>query len=94
MPQQAVEMLYQETKGEALITTGVGQHQMWAAQFYKFDKPRHWVTSGGLGTMGFGLPSGNEMRNCLNLCTHNLSTPYCLKVGHSTARPLGMIVLI
>ncbi|KAK2079712.1 Agglutinin-like protein 1 precursor [Prototheca wickerhamii] len=57
MPQQAVEALYEESRGEALITTGVGQHQMWAAQFYKFDEPRRWVTSGGLGTMGFGLPA-------------------------------------
>ena len=50
-------MLYEETGGDALITTGVGQHQMWAAQFYKFREPRRWVTSGGLGSMGFGLPS-------------------------------------
>ena len=57
MPQWAIEVLYEETKGEAIVTTGVGQHQMWAAQFYKFAKPRCWVTSGGLGSMGFGLPS-------------------------------------
>ena len=57
MPQWAIEVLYEETKGEAIITTGVGQHQMWAAQFYKFREPRRWVTSGGLGSMGFGLPS-------------------------------------
>ena len=57
MPQQAIQALYQETKGEAIVTTGVGQHQMWAAQYYKFAKPRNWVTSGGLGSMGFGLPS-------------------------------------
>ena len=50
-------MIYEETKGEAIISTGVGQHQMWAAQWYKFDAPRRWVTSGGLGSMGFGLPS-------------------------------------
>lgn len=50
-------MLWEETKGEAIVTTGVGQHQMWAAQYYKFDQPRRWVTSGGLGSMGFGLPS-------------------------------------
>jgi acetolactate synthase I/II/III large subunit len=57
MPQWAIEVLYEETQGEAIITTGVGQHQMWAAQFYKFREPRRWVTSGGLGSMGFGLPS-------------------------------------
>lgn len=57
MPQQAIEALYEETNGEAIISTGVGQHQMWAAQYYKFAKPRNWVTSGGLGSMGFGLPS-------------------------------------
>lgn len=50
-------MLGEETKGEAIITTGVGQHQMWAAQWYPYREPRHWVTSGGLGSMGFGLPS-------------------------------------
>ena len=57
MPQWAIEVLYEETNGEAVITTGVGQHQMWAAQYYKFKEPRRWATSGGLGSMGFGLPS-------------------------------------
>ena len=52
-----VQVLHEETKGDAIITTGVGQHQMWAAQYYKFDRPRQWATSGGLGSMGFGLPS-------------------------------------
>nr|MBA2689944.1 acetolactate synthase 3 large subunit [Burkholderiales bacterium] len=56
-PQMVVEKLYEATKGEAYVTSDVGQHQMWAAQFYKFDKPRHWINSGGLGTMGFGLPA-------------------------------------
>ncbi len=56
-PQFVVETLYKLTKGNAIVTTDVGQHQMWAAQYYKFDKPRHWITSGGLGTMGFGLPA-------------------------------------
>jgi acetolactate synthase-1/2/3 large subunit len=50
-------VLHEETKGDAIVTTGVGQHQMWAAQYYKFDEPRRWATSGGLGSMGFGLPS-------------------------------------
>ena len=52
-----VQVLHEETNGDAIITTGVGQHQMWAAQYYKFDRPRQWATSGGLGSMGFGLPS-------------------------------------
>ncbi len=56
-PQYVIEMLHQLTGGQAIITTEVGQNQMWAAQFHKFDYPRHFVTSGGLGTMGFGLPA-------------------------------------
>jgi acetolactate synthase-1/2/3 large subunit len=57
IPQRAIQMLHEETDGKAVITTGVGQHQMWAAQWYDYDLPRHWATSGGLGSMGFGLPS-------------------------------------
>ena len=56
-PQLVVEKLWEVTGGNAFVTTDVGQHQMWAAQYYKFDQPRRWVTSGGLGTMGFGLPA-------------------------------------
>jgi len=57
-PQYAVERLYELTKNQdTFITTEVGQHQMWAAQYYKFNKPNRWMTSGGLGTMGFGLPA-------------------------------------
>ncbi len=57
-PQYAIQRLYEKTKSRsAYVTTEVGQHQMWAAQFYKFEKPQHWMTSGGLGTMGYGLPS-------------------------------------
>jgi len=56
-PQYVVEKLYEATRGEAIITTEVGQNQMWAAQFYHFDKPNHFITSGGLGVMGFGLPA-------------------------------------
>jgi len=56
-PQHVIETLYKVTGGDAFITSDVGQHQMWAAQFYKFDKPRRWINSGGLGTMGFGLPA-------------------------------------
>ncbi|MBU2521065.1 MAG: biosynthetic-type acetolactate synthase large subunit [Proteobacteria bacterium] len=56
-PQFVVEKLYELTKGKAIITTEVGQNQMWAAQYYHFDKPNHFITSGGLGVMGFGLPA-------------------------------------
>ena len=56
-PQYVIEQLYEVTKGDAYITSDVGQHQMWAAQYYPFDKPRRWINSGGLGTMGFGLPA-------------------------------------
>jgi len=56
-PQLVLEKLYEVTKGNAFVTSDVGQHQMWAAQFYKFNKPRRWINSGGLGTMGFGLPA-------------------------------------
>jgi len=55
-PQYVVEKLWEVTKGDAFITSDVGQHQMWAAQYYPFDKPRRWLNSGGLGTMGVGLP--------------------------------------
>ncbi len=56
-PQYVIEQLYEVTKGNAYVTSDVGQHQMWAAQYYPFDKPRRWINSGGLGTMGFGLPA-------------------------------------
>ena len=56
-PQTVIETLYEVTQGEAIVTSDVGQHQMWAAQYYPFDKPRRWINSGGLGTMGFGLPA-------------------------------------
>jgi len=56
-PQYMVQALYEATDGDAIVCSDVGQHQMWAAQHYHFDKPRHWINSGGLGTMGFGLPA-------------------------------------
>ncbi len=61
-PQYVVEKLYEVTGGDAIVTSDVGQHQMWAAQFYKFDRPRRWINSGGLGTMGFGLPAAMGAR--------------------------------
>ena len=64
-PQSVVQKVHQITKGDAFITSDVGQHQMWAAQYYGFDKPRRWINSGGLGTMGVGLPyaMGVQMAN-------------------------------
>ncbi len=64
-PQSVIEKLWQVTKGDAFITSDVGQHQMWAAQYYPFEKPRRWINSGGLGTMGVGLPyaMGVQMAN-------------------------------
>jgi acetolactate synthase-1/2/3 large subunit len=56
-PQLMVETMYEVTGGDAIVTSDVGQHQMWCAQYYPFDRPRRWINSGGLGTMGFGLPS-------------------------------------
>jgi acetolactate synthase I/II/III large subunit len=56
-PQRMVQAMYEVTGGDAIVTSDVGQHQMWAAQWYHFAKPRRWINSGGLGTMGFGLPS-------------------------------------
>ena len=87
-PQFVVEKLYEVTGGDAIVTSDVGQHQMWAAQFYKFDKPRRWINSGGLGTMGFGLPAamGAQMANpgamvacvtgesSIQMCLQELST--------------------
>ena len=92
-PQAVVESLWRETKGDAYITSDVGQHQMWAAQFYGFDKPRRWINSGGLGTMGFGLPAAmgvqlafpEETVACITgeasvqMCIQELST--CLQYG-------------
>jgi len=92
-PQYVVEKLYELTKGDAYVTSDVGQHQMWAAQFYKFDKPRRWINSGGLGTMGFGLPAAMGVKKAfpdaivacitgeasLVMCIQELST--CLQYG-------------
>ncbi len=72
-PQQAIEMIYRLTKGEAYVTSDVGQHQMFAALYYPFDKPRHWINSGGLGTMGFGLPAALGVK-----LAHPKSTVVCV----------------
>ena len=83
-PQMVIEKLYKVTKGDAFITSDVGQHQMWAAQFYKFDKPRRWINSGGLGTMGFGLPSAMGVqianpRNAVACVTGEASIQMCIQ---------------
>ena len=65
MPQDAICALYEATNGEAYVTSDVGQHQMFAAQYYKFDYPRRWINSGGLGTMGFGLPAAMGIKIAL-----------------------------
>ena len=64
-PQYVIEKLYAVTEGKAIITSDVGQHQMWAAQYYHFDRPRQWINSGGLGTMGFGLPAAMGVKLAL-----------------------------
>ena len=96
LPQQVIQSLYKVTKGEAFITSDVGQHQMFAAQYYKFDQPRKWINSGGLGPMGFGLPSAMGVKfafpdedvacvtgeGSIQMCIQELSTcsQYCLPV--------------
>ena len=95
LPQQVIQSLYKVTKGEAFITSDVGQHQMFAAQYYKFDEPRKWINSGGLGTMGFGLPSAMGVKfafpdadvacvtgeGSIQMCIQELST--CSQYGLS-----------
>ncbi len=92
-PQHVLETLYKVTRGKAYVTSDVGQHQMWTAQFYKFDKPNRWINSGGLGTMGFGFPAAmgvqlahpDETVVCvtgegsIQMCIQELST--CLQYG-------------
>ncbi len=100
-PQYVIERLHALTKGDAYVTSDVGQHQMWAAQYYKFDKPNRWINSGGLGTMGVGLPfaMGVQMAHpkatvacvtgegSIQMCIQELST--CLQYG----LPLKIILL-
>lgn len=72
-PQQVIEALYEVTGGDAFVTSDVGQHQMFAAQYYRFDKPNRWINSGGLGTMGFGLPAAMGVK-----LTHPEATVACV----------------
>ena len=92
-PQEVVQQIYQATKGDAYVTSDVGQHQMFAAQYYHFNKPRRWINSGGLGTMGFGLPAAMGVKlafpkkevvcitgeGSIQMCIQELST--CLQYG-------------
>lgn len=92
-PQAVIELLHEITNGDAYVTSDVGQHQMWAAQYYGFEKPNRWINSGGLGTMGFGLPAAmgvqlaypDETVACvtgegsIQMCIQELST--CLQYG-------------
>ncbi|MCA0983759.1 biosynthetic-type acetolactate synthase large subunit [Halobacillus yeomjeoni] len=70
VPQWLMQKVYEYTKGEAIVTTDVGQHQMWAAQYYHFNRPNRWVTSGGLGTMGYGFPAaiGAQLADMNSTC--------------------------
>ena len=93
LPHQVIQSLYKSTNGKAFITSDVGQHQMFAAQYYKFDEPRKWINSGGLGTMGFGLPSAMGVKfafpdedvvcvtgeGSIQMCIQELST--CMQYG-------------
>ena len=93
LPQQVIQSLYKSTNGKAFITSDVGQHQMFAAQYYQFDEPRKWINSGGLGTMGFGLPSAMGVKfafpdedvvcvtgeGSIQMCIQELST--CMQYG-------------
>ena len=74
-PQAVVQKLWEVTKGDAFITSDVGQHQMWAAQYYGFDKPRRWINSGGLGTMGVGLPYANGRADGQSWCDGGPALP-------------------
>ena len=98
MPQYVIEKLWEVTGGEAIVTSDVGQHQMWAAQYYKFDKPRRWLNSGGLGTMGVGLPyaMGAHMANPdkqIACVTGDGSIQMCIQ-ELSTAKQYGMPIKI
>ena len=71
-PQSVIETLHTISKGKSFVTSDVGQHQMWVAQYYKFDKPNRWINSGGLGTMGFGLPAAIGAQLALSKRTSDL----------------------
>ena len=97
-PQAVIEALYKATHGEAYVTSDVGQHQMWAAQFYKFAKPMRWINSGGLGTMGFGLPAAMGVQfahpdDVVACVTGEASIQMCIQ-ELSTCRQYGLPIKI
>ena len=98
LPQQVIQSLYRVTRGDAYITSDVGQHQMFAAQYYKFDEPRRWINSGGLGTMGFGLPSamGVQMafRDAVVACVTGEGSFMMNMQEMSTCRQYGLPIKI
>jgi acetolactate synthase, large subunit, biosynthetic type len=97
-PQHVLETLYKVTEGKAFVTSDVGQHQMWAAQFYHFDEPRRWINSGGLGTMGFGLPAAIGVQlaypnNTVVCVTGEASIVMCIQ-ELSTCKQYGLPIKI
>ncbi|MEO0443873.1 MAG: acetolactate synthase 3 large subunit [Pseudomonadota bacterium] len=97
-PQEVVQAVYEATNGDAIVTTDVGQHQMFAAQYYLFDKPRRWITSGGLGTMGYGIPAamGAQFADrdaCVVCITGEGSVQMCIQ-ELSTLKQYGLPIKI
>ncbi len=97
-PQAVIQAMHRITKGDAIVTSDVGQHQMWAAQYYGFDKPRRWINSGGLGTMGFGLPAamGAQIANpdaTVACVTGESSIMMCIQ-ELSTCRQYGLPIKV
>ncbi len=99
-PQFAIERLYEHTKGDAVVVAGVGQHQMWASQFWKFTEPRTWVNSGGLGTMGFAVPAalgvkaGVPDRRVIAIDGDGCFQMTCQELATSTAEGIPFITAI
>ncbi len=99
-PQYIVERINQLTRGEALITTEVGQNQIWAAQFYQFSKPRSFISSGGLGTMGFGLGAaigtqiGNPEKTVINIAGDGSFRMNCNELATAVEYNLPIIIVI
>jgi acetolactate synthase-1/2/3 large subunit len=99
-PQYIVERFCELTKGEAIITTEVGQNQLWAAQFYKYNKPRQFISSGGLGTMGFGLGAcigaqiGNPDKKVINIAGDGSFRMNCNELATAVEYKLPIIIAI
>jgi acetolactate synthase-1/2/3 large subunit len=99
-PQYIIERLYELTKGEALITTEVGQNQLWAAQYYKYKYPRQFISSGGLGTMGYGLGAcigaqlGNPDRKVINVAGDGSFRMNCIELATAVEYRLPIIIAL